>query len=48
MGAWLLALLEDGHRNLTEPLADLRVLLEQLPEADRAGEPARPAAHDQD
>ena len=22
MGAWLLALLEDGHRNLTEPLAD--------------------------
>ena len=37
--AGLLALLEHGDRNVAEPLAHVRMLLEQLSEADCAGEP---------
>ena len=48
MRAGLLALLEHGHRNLAEALAHLGVLLEQLAEPDRAGEPSRAGAHDRD
>ena len=46
--ARLLALLEHRDRHLAEPLAHVRVLLEQLAEPDRAREPARPGADDQD
>ena len=47
VGAGRAALLEHRDRHLAEPLGDVRVLLEQLPEADRAGEPGRPGADDQ-
>ena len=48
MRAWLLALLEHRHRHLAESFRQLRRVLEQLPEADRAGEARRPGADDQD
>jgi hypothetical protein len=48
MRARLLALLDDGHRHVAEALGRLGRLLEQLPEADGAGEAPRPRAHDQD
>src|SRR6266702_3663896 len=48
MGAGLLPLLEDGHRNLAQTLADLGCIFEQLAEPDRAGEPGRAGADDQD
>ena len=48
MRADLLPLLEHGERHLAEPLADLRLLLEQLPETDRAREAGGPCADDQD
>ena len=38
------ALLDDGEGHLTEALGDVRVLVEQLPEPDRAREPGRPRA----
>src|SRR5207237_9269984 len=44
----LLALLEHRDRHVAESLGELGRLLEQLPEADRAGEPGRPRADDQD
>src|SRR5262249_53910276 len=44
----LLPLLEHRDGDLSEPLAQLRVLLEKLSEADRAGETAGAAADDQD
>ena len=44
----MLPLLEHGDRHLAEALADLGVLLEELAEPDRAREPARPGADDQD
>ena len=44
----LLALLDERDRHLAELVRDLRVLLEKLAEADRAGETCRAAAHDQD
>ena len=47
MRAGRLALLEHGDRHVAEPLGDVRVLLEQLPEPDRAGEPGGPGADDQ-
>ena len=46
--ARLLALLEHRDRHVAEPLGDLRVLLEQLPEPDRAREPGGPGADDED
>ena len=46
--ARLLSLLQHGERHLAEPLGHLRRLLEQLPEADRAGEPGGAGAHDRD
>ena len=48
MRARLLALLEHCDRHVAEPLAHVRVLLEQLAEPDRAREPARPRADDRD
>ena len=48
MRAGLLALLEHGDRHLAKPLGHLRVLLEQLAEADRAGEAGRARADDED
>ena len=48
MRAGRLALLDDRDRHLAEALGDLGRLLEQLSEADRAGEPGRPGADDQD
>ena len=45
--ARLLALLQDRHRDVAEPLGQLRLPLQQLPEADRAREPRRPRADDQ-
>ena len=44
----LLALLEDGDRDVAEPLADLGVLLQELSETDRAREAAGPRADDGD
>ena len=46
--AGLLALLQHRDRHVAEPLGELRRLFQQLPEPDRAGEPRRPRAHDQD
>ena len=46
--ARLPALLEHRDRHLAEPLCQLRRPFEQLPEADRAGEPGRPRPDDQD
>src|SRR5581483_1918924 len=46
--ARLLALLEQRDRHLAEPLRDVGVLLEELAEPDRAGEPRRPGADDED
>src|SRR4051794_23897978 len=43
-----LALLEHGHRHVAEPLRLLGILLQQLTEANRAGEPGRPGADDQE
>src|SRR6266540_1293849 len=48
MGADLLALFEHGDGNLAEPPGDLRLLLEQLAETDRAREPRGPRTDDQD
>ena len=48
MRAGLLALLEHRDRHVAEPLGELRRVLEQLAEPDRAGEPGRPGADDQD
>ncbi len=48
MRARLLALLDDGDRNVAEPLRDLGVLLEELAEADRAGEARGAGADDED
>ncbi len=48
MRAGLLPLLEHGDRHVAESLGDVGVLLEQLPQPDRAGEPGRPGADDQD
>ena len=45
MGPRLLALLDDCERHVAQPLGDVGVLLEQLPEADRAREPRGPGAH---
>jgi hypothetical protein len=47
MRAGLLALLDERDRNVAEPFRDVGVLLEQLPEPDRAGEPRRAGADDQ-
>ena len=44
----LLALLQHGDGNVAEPLRELRRAFEQLPEPDRAREPRRPGADDQD
>ncbi len=41
----LLAFLDDRERDVAESLGDLLVLLEQLPEADRAGEAGGSGAH---
>ena len=41
-----LALLDHRHRHLAEALGQLRLVLEQLHDLDRAGEPRRPAADD--
>ena len=46
--AGLLALLQHGHRDVAEPLGQLGLALQQLPEPDRAGEPGRAGADDQD
>ena len=48
MRAGLLALVDERDRHLAEPLGRRRVLLEQLAEPDRAREPRRAAADDQD
>ena len=48
MRARLLPLLEHRDRDVTEPLAHVRMLLQQLSETDRAREPARPASDDRD
>jgi hypothetical protein len=47
MGSGLLALVEHRDRNLPQTARSLRILLEQLAEPDRAGEPSRPRAHDE-
>ena len=47
MRAGLLALLEHRHGNLSQPLAHVRVLVEELAEPDRTREPARPASDDE-
>ncbi len=47
MGAGLLALVDDRDGHLPQPLRQLRLLLQQLAEPDRAREPAGTAAHDQ-
>ncbi len=44
----LLALLEHGDGHVAEPRGELGLLLEQLPEADGAGEPGGARADDQD
>src|SRR5262249_36891358 len=44
----LLALFEHGYRNVAETLTHLRVLVEELPEADRTREPARAGPDDRD
>ena len=41
-----LALLDDGDRHLAEALDQLGLVLQQLHEADRAGQPGRAAADD--
>jgi hypothetical protein len=46
MGAGHLALLDHGHRDLAEALGQLGLVLEQLHQLDRAGEPGRPSADD--
>jgi hypothetical protein len=43
-----LALLHHRHRNLTELLRQLGLVLEQLHHLDRAGESGGAAAHDRD
>jgi hypothetical protein len=48
MRARLLSLLEHRDRDVTEALAHVRVLLQQLSETDRAREPARPSSDDRD
>ena len=48
MRAGLLALLDERDRHLAEPLGRGRILLEQLTEADRAGETGGAATDDQD
>ena len=48
MGAGHLALVEDGDRDLAELLGELGLVLEQLHDPDRAGEPGGPAADDRD
>ena len=47
MRAGLLALLDERDRHLAEALGDVGMLLEQLAEADRAGEAGRAGADDQ-
>ena len=47
MGTGLLALVDDRDGHLPQPLRQLRLLLQQLAEPDRAREPAGAAAHDQ-
>ena len=42
MRAGLLALVDECDRNLAKPLGRRRIVLEQLAEANRAGEPAGP------
>ena len=42
------ALLDHRHRHLAEALRQLRVVLEQLQQADRAGQPGLAAADDRD
>ena len=48
MRSRLLPLVEHGHRHLAEAFPDLRRVLEQLAEPDRAGEAGRAAADDED
>src|SRR5581483_3199673 len=48
MRARRLALLEERDRNVAEPLSDLRLLLDQLSEANRRSEPRRTGADDQE
>ena len=48
MRAGLLSFLEHGDRHVAEPLRNLRLLLEQLPEPDRAREAGGAGADDQD
>ena len=48
MRAGALALLDDRDGNVAEPLRGFRRLLEQLAEADRAGEPGRASPDDED
>jgi hypothetical protein len=47
MGACNAALVEHGDRRLSQPLGSLRVGLEQLRQAKRAGQPCGPGAHEQ-
>ncbi len=42
------ALVHERDRHLAEPLGDRRIVLQQLREPDRAGQPGRPAADDRD
>src|SRR4029453_16634652 len=46
--ARLLAFLDHRHRHFAEALRGLRALLEELSQPERAGEPGRPGADDQD
>src|SRR5215203_27565 len=48
MRPWLLPFLENRDRHVAQPSRQLRLLLEQLPQPDRAREPRRPPSHDQD
>jgi hypothetical protein len=48
MRTGLLPFFEHCDRDLAEPLPDLRRVLEQLPEPDRAGQPRRTGADDED
>ena len=48
MRARLLPLLDDGDRDLAETLTNVGMLLQELPEPDRAREPSRAPSHDRD
>src|ERR1700758_553402 len=44
----LLPFLEERDRHVAEPLGNVGMLLEQLPETERAREPGGPGPHDED